>query len=552
MSNTYIGITIGRIYKTFQNVRRTRELWAASFCFSFIMRNINQQLRIQGIKPEDFILPYFEEKEKDKLFNLKGFGFFPDRLIFKSKEGDLKLSIDKSFELLSVEMEKVIDCKKDEIAIYLKNYFQICFIEKSLDDSENARVILALTPYLDTLEQQNKFQAVEPEPNLLFEFFKQINSRKNKSKKSFLYDHYEIEDINGNKRVESLIEIATRELAKNEKVPNYQILINKNLWDENGSDIDVGNNGKDSDTEFLDALIKECARLYPEDKDNPFQTYHKYYCILQADGDKMGTALKGLSSVGDVQVFSNHLTKWAQETYKEVKENYDGVPIYIGGDDLLCIVPVCNGNRTVFDLIQKIDSIFKTEFTSEYPSLSFGLSITYYKYPLAEAFAKAYELLKQAKKEGGNRVAVQIIKHSGSELVSVFDKASGLFKQTLNHFLTLLDDKEAANSSISYKLRENEKVFAQIGLSQERISHFVNHITDSKDEGKTEADYQALSNNNEKFIRLVKDTIYGAYKQKADEVLNKNMDKISEDAMKEIYSMLRIVKFVKGLDDDKS
>lgn len=551
--NTYIALTIGPIYKTFQNVRRTRELWAASFCFSFIMRNINQQLRIKGIKSYDFILPYFEDKNKDELLKLKGFGFFPDRLIFKSKEGDLDLlitSIDEAFESLSVEMEKVISFDKDKIAVYLKNYFQICYIEKSLDESENARVILELTPYLDTLEQQNKFLAEEPELNLLFSFFNQINSRKNKLKKSFLDDHYEIEDVNENKRVESLIEIATRELNR---LPSYRHLVNSNLWNpEKHEDFDAEKTEKASDTLFLEALIKECNAKYPNEKDNPIQTYHKYYCILQADGDKMGTALKLLNSVSEVQKFSNHLTQWALQTYKAVKEDYHGVPIYIGGDDLLCIVPVCNGKENIFDLIQKIDDIFKSEFASTIPTLSFGLSITYYKYPLAEAFTKAYELLKQAKNEGGNRVAAQIIKHSGSELVSVFDKSSGFYKQTLKHFLLLLNDKDAVNSSISYKLRENEKVFAQIGLSQERITHFINHITDSKDEGKTEADYLLLSNKDEKFMRLVKDTILGAYKHKADEVLDKNMDEISKAAMKEIYSMLRIVKFVKGLDDDKS
>ncbi len=53
-------------------------------------------------------------------------------------------------------------------------------------------------------------------------------------------------------------------------------------------------------------------------------------------------------------------------------------------------------------------------------------------------------------------------------------------------------------------------------------------------------------------MRLVKNTISRVYEQKAKEIIDQNMEKISEAAMKEIYSMLRIVKFVKGIDDDKS
>jgi CRISPR-associated protein Cmr2 len=194
--------------------------------------------------------------------------------------------------------------------------------------------------------------------------------------------------------------------------------------------------------------------------------------------------------------------------------------------------------------------VFKNEFKEAIPNLSFGLSVTHYKYPLSEAFTESYELLKRAKKEGGNRLAVQLLKHSGSELVTVFDKTLPLYADTLPKFFELLNDKEASNSAITYKLRDNEKVFEQIGLRSQRVTHFVNHLTGAKDES-AEA-FEKLADNNEKFMRLVKDTISRAYKQKADELVSQNMDKISEAAMKEVYSMLRIVKFVKGIDDDKS
>ena len=42
--NNYLAITIGPIYKTIQQARSTREIWAASFVFSLMMKEILKQL----------------------------------------------------------------------------------------------------------------------------------------------------------------------------------------------------------------------------------------------------------------------------------------------------------------------------------------------------------------------------------------------------------------------------------------------------------------------------------------------------------------------------
>jgi CRISPR-associated protein Cmr2 len=524
------------------------------------MRNINEQLRDKGINAEDFILPYFKKGEETELFSLKGYGLFPDRLIFKSKEGDLDLlmqSIDKAFDILADKISGVIEAKDvDQVLAFLKGYFQISYIEKALTDDECKNVILGLSPYLDSLEQQNKFVLEEAKPNYLYNFFEKVNDRKD-DKETFLDKHFEISDINRNKRVESLIEISTRELRK--AGINYVGLVNSYLWEKKGQSQKQGEDKPDkaTDTAFLDALVQKCRKKYSDEK-NPFRSYHKYYCILQGDGDKIGTTLQGLNTADMVKDFSTKLISWARKTYKAVYD-YGGVPIYVGGDDLLCIVPVATGNENVFDLIGKIDKAFKNEFKETIPTLSFGLSITYYKYPLGEAIDKAYHLLKQAKEAGGNRIAAQIIKHSGNEMVTVFDKSADLYKQTLSDFLEVLNNKDALGSSITYKLRDNEAVIKQIGLKPRRITHFINHLTGSEaelfdrltDPQKQTKEFNKLEDK-EKFVHLVKETVTRVYQQKANEIIDQNMDQISEAAMKEVYSMLRIVKFVKGLDDDKA
>lgn len=134
----YIALTIGPIYKTLSNAKKPKELWSASYIFSYIMREI-----IKEFKEREFVVPYIKDNSifEDKL----DIGLFHDRFIFKSKEGDAELlqeSIAKVLKVLAVDLEVEYT--------FLKNYMQINFIEKELQNEQNP--ILTLMPYLDTKE----------------------------------------------------------------------------------------------------------------------------------------------------------------------------------------------------------------------------------------------------------------------------------------------------------------------------------------------------------------------------------------------------------------
>ena len=127
----YIGLTIGPIYKTLQGARKPKELWNASYIFSYIMKNI-----VEKFKDRNFITPYIKD---ESIFKENDIGLFHDRFIFESKEGDFE------------KLDKVIDEVLKEINIpNLKEYLQIHKIEKELNDNDNP--IIKLTPYLDTQE----------------------------------------------------------------------------------------------------------------------------------------------------------------------------------------------------------------------------------------------------------------------------------------------------------------------------------------------------------------------------------------------------------------
>ena len=84
----YIGLTIGPIDKTLALARKTRELWGASYLFSYMMKEIIKNLLENGINQENIIIPYALDLELHPY--AYGAGIYPDRLVFRADEKDLQ------------------------------------------------------------------------------------------------------------------------------------------------------------------------------------------------------------------------------------------------------------------------------------------------------------------------------------------------------------------------------------------------------------------------------------------------------------------------------
>jgi len=72
--------------------------------------------------------------------------------------------------------------------------------------------------------------------------------------------------------------------------------------------------------------------------------------------------------------------------------------------------PISNTNNNIFDLIEDIDNLFDTYVKNHFssvkpaPSMSYGVSITYYKFPMHEALNSVRKLLfEKAKKDPKNQ-----------------------------------------------------------------------------------------------------------------------------------------------------
>ncbi|MFW5803707.1 MAG: Cas10/Cmr2 second palm domain-containing protein [bacterium] len=476
----YIGVTIGPIYQTFSKARKLKEFWCVSYLFSHIMKLITKKVYD---KKYSIILPTINDTN---IFHEKRVGLFPDWLIFESSNNAYNNMSTYILEAIQETSKLLSASKSKQVYDFLCDYLKIYYIELSVPFHENPNVFIG--------EKLHQIELHNPIPSMdfvdhLYQIFDEID-------KSSLYEEHYLE--NGkNLHHLSMIAIATKEFACNQK---YLNVIEKHKEDE----------------DFFAELSKEATI--------DIKTYHKYVAIVKADGDKIGRAL--CSENAKPEELSNILLQWGKNSRNYI-DAYGGVPIYISGDDLFFFAPVVvDNNNNIITLIEEIsqnfNSLFENYTSDSKPTVSFGISITYYKYPLYEAMALCDELLISAKNKGGNCAEMYILKHSGQIFTMNYVPSKC---DLLNKFLQeLSENHNVLINSVSHHLRENEEIFSIISSDKDRISAFFENCIESS---------------NTTITKIIRDITIekctqknGSYKEKIHEV----------------YSIIRIVKFLKGLD----
>ncbi len=417
---TYLALTIGPIYKTLSNAKKTRELWGASYLFSYIMREI-----IKGFREREFIVPYTKD---DAIFEGgSGIGLFHDRFIFVAQEGDR--------EKLEAAVEAVLKKLADGTPMdldFIRSYLQIHIVEKTFHEGDNP--ILEMTPYLDAAECF--YQVGQYRENQLTRMLRTNNS--------FLTQ----DAFGGKKSFPSLPQIALHDLVQKESA------LFKRL------------EGDDEESPF-------------DDRNLPLKPYHKYYAIVHADGDNMGQVIAKLKGTEAFQAFSAELFDYCKKSAEQIAV-YGGETIFAGGDDLLFFAPVVNDNQTVFDLCHTLSLIFDEKFSAEGATLSFGISIQYHKFPLYEALEKSRNLLfVDAKKGEKNAIAFSVTKHSGQSFGATVKKAGESYENfrlfssnikggdDMDNFLHSLHHKIDVHSVLLKEIIKKIKISNEEGKGEE-------------------------------------------------------------------------------------
>lgn len=466
----YTGINIGPILKTFSMVRKPKELWAASYMFSYLMKCIIDKLKENNI---EIISPAKLSSNADKTI-----GLYPDRVFVK---GNVKQGLlDDSFIQFAANL--ALDIQKT------RPYFNIMSI--TIDADENTDVVMKLNRLLDRMELCN-LESDEKARETVFEY------------------------LRGN--------LVPMQNVTGKKFKNHSIetIASYDIFD--------GDNKKNDKTD-------------------------KYICIVQADGDNMGMVVSACPEPL-VAELSKKLLSFGQACCQSIRD-YGGLPIYAGGDDLLFLAPVLTSEGSIFDLIESLDKHYKK--VQQYvdkelqvdcqTSMSYGISMTYHKYPLYEALAKAQETLFVTAKniKGKNAVAWVLQKHSGSSFKAAMSKNMSDLYAALKGVINATENEKLV-SAVSHKIRHNE-VLLSLWLDvvdgrivKQRIDNFFEKIIDV--EGKGE---EAI-----KYMDAVKELLLAVYRN-ADK-LSSQTDRLKK--MKEltniVYGMLRTAKFVKGKEEDK-
>lgn len=514
----YVGITIGPIFETMSFTSTPAGLWYASYFYSCLTKNICRYLK-NGF--DIYTIP-------DKEIKADGIGRYHDRIYCSYKSANI--SDEELAKCLNVIINDAIKdnvkilssaIEEDEDKTYeeLKNFLQVHYVIKDFNDGD--KLAKGLADLLDAMElSENVEFNVSANPfKILFRTGKEKHNEHLKK----------IDDIR----------------------------LVQNLFDN-----------KDDKIKDLSSI----ARIASPDYDKSKKKLNKYFAFVKADGDNMGkvigfdgddTSLK--EQENRIKLFSNLCFTYIDNSIQEIN-NYGGVTIYGGGDDLLFLAPLIGKNgKTIFDLCGNINTQFNnvfnkdnkdTEYTvsgitksvldSATPSLSFGVSINYVKFPLYESNRNASELLGNSKNGSKNNVTVNVHKHSGQSAkftCNVNSKLFTLFSDLANMFINDEDGKdEMAIRSFIYHIESFKQMFKHYFKSTSEIKEnaLIDNLFDSdlRDEGK-------------KIKQMIAEIMYEIKNSDpvnlfAKDALNQGglFDSIEDIKTSILVSMLRVAKFM--------
>ncbi|HMQ87025.1 MAG TPA: type III-B CRISPR-associated protein Cas10/Cmr2 [Flavilitoribacter sp.] len=530
----YLAISIGPIYATLQRARRTRELWVTSYLFSRLMELLYDQ--IESVASE--ILAPFPPTQKPK--GLYGAGVYPDRLFAIIPDvSDEKISgiIKEAIKALTAEC--LTPVRKNEIAEaidFWEGYLRVEYLIFP-SDLEGGSLLLELNDRLDTLELQPTYFEEEPKVNYLTVLLNDPYEAK-------IWDHLKSSGgsyrfLNGDNLFQRSIFPSTGILGTFElhekDAEGFRKLYSKAREEALKEDVK-------EDDQTLELLYQKLEKK----QDNPFhssvQPYHKYFCIVHADGDSFGKTLNSLTNNEAVKKFSEKLAGFAEQAADTIN-HFGGKPVYIGGDDLVFLAPVRSAVGTVFDCIQKLIAGFNAiPDLDPRPTLSFGVTITYYKYPLFEARDLSYgQLADRAKNfvrsNGKEKSAIgfRLLKHSLAYFEGIISGQHEQFEYLTGFTRTTESLPEAFLSSVMFKVDTLKPLFETLAKEQDLTIEKLDALFENYFNEPIHRTYQRQ-------LGMVKQLILAVFSDqpsiKADGVL------IPVNRMENLYATLRILDFI--------
>ena len=161
-TTTYFALTTGPIFKTLAIAKRTREIWTASYIFSWLTNQIIDTLQTESNRFE-IILPVkpvvTNKAEEQKRISA---GLYPDRLIVISKGNDMK-NWEKFNEIVTKFKDELVNNIKlqtrnsETDSLFVDNFHTYTL---QIELNENEDPVAKIFPLLDSLDQQAAYNPV--------------------------------------------------------------------------------------------------------------------------------------------------------------------------------------------------------------------------------------------------------------------------------------------------------------------------------------------------------------------------------------------------------
>ncbi|MCR5782224.1 MAG: hypothetical protein K6G90_05745 [Clostridia bacterium] len=357
----YIAVTIGPIGDTMALSSKPASLWAASYMFSFLAKNICNALVEDSICTcNEIVTPYFDPD--DPLINRNdGVGVFHDHIIFRCGK-DISAVKDSFAKALSRTAEAF-----DVDIGYLQSTVNISACSFDSDESE---IILRCAKMLDCMELTRRFNSLERRNELSAKFSNNEISNTITEKLGIAAGEFQLFKDG---RIKSLAEIAYSKRCRGYKKNRYFCILRAD--GDNMSKIIADLENEQECREFSKTCLQYCSNVAAEVRRFGGVT-------IYAGGDDL-LALTPCENESGETVFDliGSINKVFSDSFKSCSDNLSA-GIKVG--------------------------------------LSFGLFIGYEKFPLYEALdLSAYQLFgiaKDKQKGGKNCIAVRLQKHSGQSV----------------------------------------------------------------------------------------------------------------------------------------
>jgi CRISPR-associated protein Cmr2 len=567
----YLALTIGPIQRTIQRARKTRELWAASFLLSQFMKNL-----LVGLQPYgDALSPDITELNNQTTYH--GAGIWNDNCSFRlhdDKVESLKLELPSiiqkaksstlDFALFGLSDEKkdnTLPFSESELRTILSQHFHCHAALLSREEGETEPILGALGQ-LTAAAQMRKLYPPEHDD------FVSVTMFRSKAVRNLYKYGFEKEDgvftfygrQEKDRRLPSLLEIGVREFQSTDVYAKIEDKISEKIKN-NDDDIET-----DEENQEIIGLLKSEKLL---------KKRHKYIAIVQSDGDSVGTMISTEPHEANISTISKELMDFSKGAVAEIFK-FDALPVYAGGDDLLFISPLQNKDgKTVFELIQKIQDVFGEQIylKSKGASLSFGVSVSYYKYPLGESLEAGRDLLSKVAKKLAFRkkeeaeirtkkgLAFRFMLHSGQSFGAVLSQegsAWNAWKVLLSAHNSSAGKDIAFVSGVVHSLERLGWLLDEACQNGRTEYFFKQHFNEAKGEQKQfienvenlakaiHADYQELiiaEKDQHKFYRMQLDLPDAAMLPNAEELRRQYCNNL-------LYSALRTIKFLNDADHE--